>query len=262
MTDITLPQGLVDEIEHDVAEFRKAKIEEVLPFYTNQTMLVWKANDPHPPRRKGLGGTEEIKPLDLESTRKHYFGPKAWAYDHDDRETSHKWLAENEAVKAALAAAVEVRDRPAVKTWVLDIPCGTGRFFELFRSNHLDFIGMDVSDDMLSQARQKDMDADIRYGDIINIPLPDKAVDVSICIRLLNLILEEEMVAAAAELGRVTKSHIICSLFTGDDKIRNNRAWVHRQAVFLRAMAGAGFRIKKRYDLPRPYYHVWHCEAV
>lgn len=188
-------------------------------------------------------------PLTIETTRCHYFGDKAKHYNKD-REDSNKWKGENSAVKDAL------KDTTGK---VLDIPIGTGRFIPIYKKFNLDFIGMDVSEEMMVQAREVDPEAEIVFGDIMDIPLGDKSIESTVCTRLLNLMTEDEMVLAIKEMGRVTKERIICALFTGEHQERHHRHWVHRLEVFYQAVSDAGFEIEGSYGVRPPVYNVWRC---
>jgi len=192
---------------------------------------------------------EGFPPLNVESTRKHYYGDKAKLYNKD-REESDKWLMEHQAVHNALQETTGK---------VLDIPCGTGRFITIYEELGLDFIGMDVSEEMMVQARELDPKAEIIHGDIMSIPLEDKSVESSVCLRLLNLMTEEEMAEGLLELGRVTKERLIFGLFTGNNLERHPRHWVHRMSKLKNAVNAAGFKIEGFYNIRDNIYNVWRC---
>jgi ubiquinone/menaquinone biosynthesis C-methylase UbiE len=191
---------------------------------------------------------KEPKPLDLKSARNCYYGKKAFTYDAN-RENDEKWLKELYAVEKILKALGGGR--------VLDIPCGTGRFFEIYKKLGMDFLGMDVSEDMMLQARAKYPEANVMFGDIAHIPLADNAVDHSVCVRLLEKMPEAEMAAVIKELARVSSKRIICSLVTGDHVERRNRAWMHRLDAFKEAVASAGFAILGAEEIREPEMYMW-----
>ena len=190
-----------------------------------------------------------MKELNLATTRKHYYGAKAWGYDLGN-ETSEKWLNEQIAIEQGLVGRSGI---------VLDIPCGTGRYFEIYRRLGLDFIGMDVSEDMMVQARAKDGKAHINYGDIMNIPLSDNRADYTVCTRLLNFFTEDEMKSAVDELCRVTKSLVLVGLFYAKRAERRNRCNVHSLSPFYDAVHTAGFIVSDEYEIRHPDYKVFHC---
>lgn len=190
--------------------------------------------------------------LDLASTRDHYVGRKAFDYDTKNI-GSEKWQRET----TAIAEGLEGITGP-----VLDIPCGTGRFFSLYRERGLPFVAMDVSEDMMAQARAKDSGAQVVHGDIENIPLGDKTVECAVVIRLLEKLPEDEMARALKEVGRVTSKRILCGLITGDHVERRPRSWMHRLPVFQQAVREAGFRIVGHAPVREPEMYVWMLERV
>ncbi|MEK9810321.1 MAG: class I SAM-dependent methyltransferase [Candidatus Nanopelagicales bacterium] len=85
---------------------------------------------------------------------------------------------------------------------VLDVPCGTGRFFGLYEERGIEADGIDMSHDMLELARERGWGG-VRTGDIFAIDAGDDEYDMAVCFRLLNWMTEDECVAALTELGRV-----------------------------------------------------------
>lgn len=186
--------------------------------------------------------------LTAAQTRKTYFGDKARLYDHG-RESCPKWNAEHAAVTRFLSGKSGT---------VLDIPVGTGRFLELYGSLGLSCIGMDVSGEMMAQAKAKEPDADIRFGDILDIPLDAQSVDHAVCIRLLTLIDTDEAVEAIKELGRVTRQSIIVSAKVAETRSVQNRSVTHPEKVFLDAVKAIGFKVADKALCRAPHYHVFH----
>lgn len=201
---------------------------------------------------KYIEDDKPVKPLSLSTVRRDYYGKKAFEYDLG-REDSQKWQLENQSVNEFL------KDKYGK---ILDIPCGTGRFFSLYREYGLQFIGMDVSEDMMCQARAKDDKAEVIFGDIEHIPLEDKAVDYSLCVRLLDKIEEKEMMQAVVELGRVTSKAMLFTVITGPERQRRNRSWVHREGAMMHAIKEAGFKPIKAYEIRAPEMHAWECERI
>jgi len=176
----------------------------------------------------------DLPELNAAVTRETYRGEKAATYD-EARDREAKWRREHDAVTEFLQGAAGT---------VLDIPVGTGRFLSLYRELGLEAVGFDVSDEMLSLARQKDAAARLDQGDIFGIPLPNKSVDTAVCVRLLNLITEDEMVMAIKELARVTRDRMILSIRTGDAIGRKTRSWTHRETAFHAAVEAIGMYVR------------------
>lgn len=165
------------------------------------------------------------------AARERYRGDAALNYE-SVRQTRALWNAEQLAVSTLL---------DGVNGTVLDCPVGTGRFLPLYRSLGLDVIGIDINDEMLAQARSKDSGADLRIGDLLDLDLPGRSVDTSICVRLLNLISEAEMIAALVALCRVSRSCIILSIRLGEVCAPRGYSLTQRQSVFDETLRSEGW---------------------
>jgi ubiquinone/menaquinone biosynthesis C-methylase UbiE len=107
---------------------------------------------------------------------------------------------------------------------VLDLPVGTGRFFSIYDSMKLDVVGIDISDEMISVAKKKitsgrEGHIQLKTGDVTNISLADKAVDVAISFRLTHLLPPEIYKKGMKELCRVSSQGVILhgfNMITGD----------------------------------------------
>lgn len=133
-----------------------------------------------------------------------YHGAVAAGYD-PKRENTPKHKIEQAAVEKML------EDMPA-GNWVLDVPCGTGRFFQFYHDKGFIFRGLDVSADMLQRAAGKVVDpmkARLGIGDVRSLPLPDKCVDAAVMVRLTRWLSPEDCQIALKELQRVTRDRII-----------------------------------------------------
>lgn len=185
--------------------------------------------------------------LNAAITRTTYFGEKARVYDAKNMETD-KRAREAAALREFLVNASGT---------VLDIPVGTGHFIPLYEALGLSVIGMDVSTEMMDQARAKAPEADLRYGDILQIPLADWEVDVAVCIRLLSLIDTDEMVLAIKELGRVASQCVIFSMKVGKQKVIQNRSITHREDVFHDALFDASLQIEDVRMVRQPNFLIY-----
>jgi ubiquinone/menaquinone biosynthesis C-methylase UbiE len=193
--------------------------------------------------------------LNLAAVSKDYYGAKAFEYDLG-REDSEKWKAEYIAVQEGLKG---------LSGALLDVPCGTGRFFPIYRELGFRVLGLDISEDMLHQAHVKDDQVQLGTADLgKRLPIADKIADVTVCSQFLKFLTEPELAAVIRELGRVTKSRILCSLFTANQTVRGGkRNWVHALPVFNAAVEAAGFKIAASAPIePRKGHHMWLCEAA
>lgn len=136
-----------------------------------------------------------------------YLGSAAENYEAERLGT--KWAAEQQAVEELL------RDVPE-RTKTLDVPVGTGRLIEYHKSRSFAAHGVDVSPDMLSEARARaeaiDADVELSLGDIRHLPFPDKSFDLVVCLRFLNWIDAAGVEAAVKELARVSNERLLLGI--------------------------------------------------
>lgn len=63
---------------------------------------------------------------------------------------------------------------------ILDIPCGVGWGTSLLSAKHI--IGIDISKEAINYAKTYYSEIDFRFGDMASVPLPDKSIDVVVCL--------------------------------------------------------------------------------
>ncbi len=159
------------------------------------------------------------------SGSRKYVGDVARDYDKK-RESSEKWKVEQEAVEFLLA------DYPQ-GSWVLDAPCGTGRFFPYYEERGFIVRGFDLSAEMMAIAGKKIKDPVAmidghqkwgwRQGDITEgTGLDPKSVDVAVCVRMTRWIMgnygEVGVAKMLNELARVARKAIIITARVKDHK--------------------------------------------
>jgi ubiquinone/menaquinone biosynthesis C-methylase UbiE len=89
---------------------------------------------------------------------------------------------------------------------LVDLGTGTGRILELFGPRAKKALGFDLNHDMLAYARMKLerahlSHAQVRHGDLYNVPLPDEAADAVVLHQVLHFL--DDPAAAIAEAARV-----------------------------------------------------------
>jgi putative sterol carrier protein len=109
---------------------------------------------------------------------------------------------------------------------VLDCPSGTGRFLPTLASLNVSVIAMDTSDAVLREGRKHHAlfkkPPVVLVGSALEIGLPDDAVDVVLCSRLLHHIADrEERLTILREFARVARVGVVVSFF---DSV-SFRAW-------------------------------------
>jgi len=161
--------------------------------------VVWKPDQPEPPAQPPSTGPRK------------YVGEIASGYNAK-REDSPKWQAEQRIVENMLADMHK-------GMWVLDCPVGTGRFLPFYEQKGLLVNALDLSKDMLGEARAL-AGPNVRklhLGDVRATGLKDKSVDASVMVRLTRWLSPEDCVVALKELQRVTRRRIV---FTA--RVRNH----------------------------------------
>lgn len=172
-----------------------------------------------------------------------YIGPVAQGYDQK-REESDKWKIEQEIIEGMLD------DLPS-GSWVLDVPCGTGRFFQFYHDKGFVFRAVDMSADMLRIAAGKVIDpmkARLQQGDVRALPLNDKCVDASVACRITRWLSPDECQLMIRELQRVTRQKII---FTA--RVANHP---HARPLELFIPALDGWNISKNAQGYHPDYRI------
>jgi ubiquinone/menaquinone biosynthesis C-methylase UbiE len=99
---------------------------------------------------------------------------------------------------------------------IVDIPCGNGRFFEVF-SKARKLVMADYSINMLQSCEEKFGNQDnirLIQADILSIPLPDGWADLCFCMRLFHHMKDDERrLSTLKELARVSKKFVAMSFY-------------------------------------------------
>jgi len=130
-------------------------------------------------------------------------GYKAWAETYD---SVPNLLIE---IEEPTVKSVLTKFKPGV---ALDAACGTGRYSEFLNSLGHKVTGIDLSPDMLFQARKtRSKKINFIQGDLTEIPMKDESIDLAIC--ALAFAHFPKLDKVLSELSRVVRSkgHIIIS---------------------------------------------------
>ncbi len=103
-------------------------------------------------------------------------------------------------------------------TTVLDCPSGTGRFLPTLREFNASVVAMDSSGEMLAEGRRFydrfPQSPGAVVGSALDVPMPDDAVDVVLCSRLLHHFPDRESrVRILNEFARVARYGVVASFF-------------------------------------------------
>jgi ubiquinone/menaquinone biosynthesis C-methylase UbiE len=124
--------------------------------------------------------------------------------------------------------------------WVVDVPCGTGRFFDHYARRGFIVRGIDLSADMLAQAEAKITNHQthrLARGDIRELPFADKSCDAVVSCRVTRWLSPDDCKVAMREWQRVARKKII---FTA--RIANHP---HARSLELFESALDGWRIAR-----------------
>jgi ubiquinone/menaquinone biosynthesis C-methylase UbiE len=132
-----------------------------------------------------------------------YHGEVAAGYDAK-REQSPKWTIEQAHIEDMLQDLKK-------GDWVLDAPCGTGRFIAAAKKKGLIYLGVDRSEDMIKQAVQKASGQGVMFtvGDVRQLPREDKSVDAVINCRISRWLEPDDCQKMLRESQRVARKKII-----------------------------------------------------
>ena len=143
-----------------------------------------------------------------------YFGKKAFLYEQT-RKDSFFWRNEQKFVIKTLK---ELNSSSKINT-LLDLPCGTGRFYELYEALGIKYIGADSSFDMLNEAKKRMRIPSIGKQHIMfstKINLPNNSVDMIVCIRFLQWIISlKDVKKTLNEFYRVSNKYCILEFCVG-----------------------------------------------
>ena len=90
---------------------------------------------------------------------------------------------------------------------VVDVPVGTGRVLEYLRDLDLEVLGVDMTEEMLAQARSvaTEPKQQVTLGNAADLPVPDEAVDCVISLRFFHLFPRTERQVFAQEFSRILR---------------------------------------------------------
>jgi len=89
---------------------------------------------------------------------------------------------------------------------VLDLGCGNGRYFPLFKEKETEYFGIDFSEELIKIAGDKHPEANFQTGDGLNIPFPENSFNKVFSIAALHHIPSRESRARfIKEIRRVLK---------------------------------------------------------
>jgi len=105
---------------------------------------------------------------------------------------------------------------------IIDVGCGSGANAEYLYNKYRErYVGVDISLNMLKKLKQKLGNVDLICGDVINLPIRDRAGSTITCIATIHhLSTREDRIRAIGELCRICKNnaHILISVWRIESK--------------------------------------------
>lgn len=188
-------------------------------------------------------------PVNIDATARKYHGAMAANYE-TKRKTQQRWDQENETVARML--------RKLKPRSVLDVPCGTGRFLDVYDELRVKrLLCVDVSDSMIRIAQQKYTkfsDPKFIVKDVRKLKI-EKKFDVAVSVRFLDLIDDDAMRGVVTKLCASTKRAIICTIRLGPKYIAKSNTATHDERKFRLLIKKRGWKIAK--DVP-VFTQGWH----
>ena len=135
--------------------------------------------------------------------KNRYFGSVANNYLNDRK--SAKWDKEQELFKNTF-------QKLGKELKVIDIPAGTGRFFEFYSLLNYDVTAVDISSDMLEMAKinaPKDLKVIYKVADAESLMPSEKKIDCVISARFLNWLPEDVFYKVLNNFKRLTSEHLL-----------------------------------------------------
>lgn len=151
----------------------------------------------------------------------------ARSYERDRRDEAH-WQDE-QAFMAAYCARRKLGH-------VLDLPVGTGRFFEYYTMAET-VHGIDISPHMLAVAHEKAAalglsSLRLAEGNALSLDCADAQFDTVVCFRLVHLMPPELVPGLFCELARVTRGILLIQIYAAAE--RSKIGWPQRVVGRLR----------------------------
>jgi ubiquinone/menaquinone biosynthesis C-methylase UbiE len=161
--------------------------------------------------------------------------------------------------RAVLEALDPIEDKR-----VLEIACGTGRFTVLLAERGADVVGLDISDAMLEQGREKaalagvDDHLEFVRGDAARLPFPDDDFDAVVAMRFFHL--ADTPASFLGEMARVSREQVFFDTFNRYST-RSLYNWLlpmgsrlYSEAEVDRLLSGAGLQLENaEHDFVLPY---------
>jgi ubiquinone/menaquinone biosynthesis C-methylase UbiE len=162
-----------------------------------------------PQSSASLGAKEEDKAVDFDSHALRYSEVVDQSVSFTGRNSAFYAGRKVDILEEILPAGIGLLD----ELDVLDVGCGTGTTDQFLVARVGSLLGVDISEEMLAQARESVRDAEYRWYDGEKLPFPDETFDVVLAICVLHHVPESRRYKFVSEMVRVARSGGIVAVF-------------------------------------------------
>ena len=111
---------------------------------------------------------------------------------------------------------------------ILDVPCGTGKLFEIYQTMGMKVVGADMSSAMMKLSQKNHTEqhhTDLFRADATQLPFKEGAFDTIVCLRLLHRVPDSVRQCILMEFARLSPKHIILTAGISNP-IQSVRLWL------------------------------------
>lgn len=162
-------------------------------------------------------------------------------------EESHDFAVLN----AIIAQSVQPQPAPAI----LDVGCGSGRLFGLYRANGIaDVVGLDIAEQALALANERYPDVPTQQGKVEDLDFPADRFTLAICNRVLQHIPPNAIQQAIGKLCTIAQMVYVNEL-TASDQL-NEEFFMFRHA-YPALFAQQGLRLAESGQIGQQTYYLF-----
>ena len=137
---------------------------------------------------------------------------------------------------------------------VCDIGCGPAHIARYLSQRGVNVIGLDVSREMVAQARALNPDLEIRQGDMLGLDVPNESWAGIVAFYSIIHIPRAEVVSALSELARCLRpgGRLLMSFHIGDEVVHLDELWDHpvnMDFIFFRTDEMLGYLGEAGFDV-------------
>ena len=110
---------------------------------------------------------------------------------------------------------------------VLDCGSGIGVYYPLLKRKAKQYVGLDITENMVRRARERYPEAEFHWGSVMEIPFPEQSFDLVFSWSLLFHLPLDKVAEALNELWRVTRKHLFFNMYTalGRPSLSEHGSW-------------------------------------